>query len=116
MVVVFCVFYNPRDLIQSIKSLLAGKRIEPIRPCYRGFKGVIVEVENSKSFDVYGSLKSGSEPNTFRIEELSIRTRKTPYKEFLESSLVEHSDAKEPFIKDFQDNGTENKVNFTLTT
>lgn len=108
--------YNPRDLIRSVKSLLAGKPMEPIRPWYRGFQGAIVEVENSKSFDVYGILKSGSEPNRFRIEELPIRSWTTPYKEFLEASIIGHSDAKEPFIRDFQDNGTENKVNFSFTT
>lgn len=108
--------YNPHDLIESVRSLLAGKPIEPIRPWYRGFQGSIVEVENSKSFDVYGMLKSGSEPNTFKIDELPIRSWTTPYKEFLESNIIGNSDAKEPFVKDFQDNSTENKVSFTFTT
>lgn len=108
--------YNPRDLIQSIRKMLVGKPIEPIQPWYRGFQGSIVEVENSNSFDVYGILKSGNEPNTFKVEELPIRSWTTPYKEFLESNIIGNSDAKEPFIRDFQDNSTENKVSFTFTT
>lgn len=107
--------YNPRDLIDNIRRLLRGEQLVPVLPWYRGFEGAIVPVENAKSFDVYGKLRKGAN-NSFKIEELPIRSWTTPYKEFLESSIIGSSDAKAPFVKDFQDNGTENKVLFTITT
>lgn len=108
--------YNPRDLIRNIKHLLNDEPMEPLSPWYRGFKGSIIPVENSKTYDVYGSVRQGRDESTFKIDELPIRSWTTPYKEFLESNMVGNSDAKTPFVKDYQDNGTENKVSFTFTT
>lgn len=108
--------YNPRDLIRNIRCLLNDEEMVPMSPWYRGFKGAIVPVENSKSYDVYGTLRKGRDENTFKIDELPIRSWTTPYKEFLESNVIGNSDAKTPFVKDFVDNGTENKVHFTFST
>lgn len=108
--------YNPRDLIANIRNLLDNAPIKPMLPWYRGFNGSIVPVDNSKSFDVMGTLKKSSTPDSFIVEELPVRSWTTPYKEFLESNIIGNSDAKAPFIKDFQDNSTENKVSFTFST
>lgn len=107
--------YNPRDLILNIRRLLDGQPMEPMAPWYRGFRGSVVAVQNSKSFDVYGTLKKGSEDNTFKVDELPIRSWTTSYKDFLELNLVGNSEASAPFIKDFNDNSTENNVNFTIS-
>lgn len=108
--------YNPRDLIRNVRHLLNGERMETLTPWYRGFKGTIVPVENSNSYDVYGTLRRGREDDMFKIDELPIRSWTMPYKEFLESNVIGNSDAKAPFVKDFHDNGTENKVSFTIKT
>lgn len=108
--------YNPRDLISNIRRLLDGQPMEPMAPWYRGFRGSVIPVRNAKSFDVYGILKKGSEDNTFKVEELPIRSWTTSYKDFLESNLVGNAEASAPFIKDFNDNSTENNVNFTIST
>lgn len=108
--------YNPRDLIKNIHKLLNDEEMEPMMPWYRGFTGKIVPVGNAKSFDVYGAVRKGNEENAFKIDELPVRSWTTPYKEFLESNIIGNSEAKTPFIKDFTDNGTEDKVRFTFTT
>lgn len=108
--------YNPRDLIKCMRKLLRGQEMAPIRPWYRGFSGSIVEVENSNSFDVYGTLKKGTDPNFFKVDELPIRSWTSPYKEFLEQSVVGNPNGKSPFIKEFHDNSTENKVSFSFTS
>lgn len=108
--------YNPRDLISNIRKLLNDESLDPMIPWYRGFNGSIVPVDNSKSFDVVGSLKKSADRESFKIEELPIRSWTTPYKDYLESNIIGTADAKAPFIKDFQDNCTENKVSFTFTT
>lgn len=108
--------YNPRDLIANIRRYLNQEEMRPMSPWYRGFRGSIVPVENAKSYDVYGVLQKGNDSCSFVIDELPLRTWTTPYKEFLESNLIGHSDNKQPFIKDLLDNSTENKVKFTFTT
>ncbi|KAI0564814.1 DNA topoisomerase [Gracilaria domingensis] len=105
--------YNPHDLIRSVRLLLNDEPLEDLRPWYRGFNGSIVPVENSKSFDVYGTLRRSQD--TFRIEELPVRTWTSSYKEFLESQTLGFPNAKNPFVREFQDNSTENKVCFTFT-
>lgn len=108
--------YNPRDLIRNVRHLLDGEPMEHMDPWYRGFNGTIIPVENANAYDVYGTLRRCQDEHTFKIDELPVRTWTTPYKEYLESNMVGNSDAKTPFVKDYQDNGTENKVNFTFTT
>lgn len=107
--------FNPRDLIANIRRKLRDEPIKPMLPWYRGFRGSIVPVDNSKSFDVYGVLKRDSDDSSFKVDELPIRSWTTPYKEFLESNIVGNSDTKAPFIKEIQDNSTENKVNFKFS-
>ncbi|CDF38122.1 unnamed protein product [Chondrus crispus] len=108
--------YNPRELIANIRRLLAGNRMEPMMPWYRGFNGSIVPVQNSKSYDIYGTLRKSSEENVFKVEELPIKAWTSAYKDFLESVLIGSSEGDSPFLKDFHDNSTENTVNFTLMT
>lgn len=107
--------YNPSDIIANIRRLLNEEPLKPMHPWYRGFRGSIVPVENAKSYDVYGTLRKGSADSSFVVSELPIRSWTTPYKEFLEASMVGNSDAKQPFIKDLQDNSTENNVRFSFT-
>eukprot|EP00171_Calliarthron_tuberculosum_P004824 IDg4824t1 len=96
--------------------MLRGDSPKMLLPWYRGFKGSIIPVGNSKSYDVHGTLLKCEEELTFKVKELPIGSWTSPYKEFLESYAVGHADAsRKPFIKDILDNGTENDVCFTFT-
>ncbi|PXF40486.1 DNA topoisomerase 2 [Gracilariopsis chorda] len=106
--------YNPHDLIRCIRQLMNNEPMDDLLPWYRGFNGQIIPVGNSKSYDVYGVLRKSQD--TFKIEELPVRSWTSPYKEFLESQTIGYPNAKGPFIREFQDDCTENKVCFTLKT
>ena len=109
--------YNPRDVIANIRRMIRGDEPVEMLPWYRGFKGTIVPVGNSKSFDVHGQLVKCEEDCTLKVKELPIGTWTSPYKEFLESNVVGLADAsKNPFIKDIIDNTTEVDVCFTIST
>lgn len=106
--------YNPHDLIRCIRKLMNNEQMDDLLPWYRGFNGHIIPVGNSKSYDVYGVLRKSQD--TFKIEELPVRSWTSPYKEFLESQTIGYPNAKGPFIREFQDDCTENKVSFTFKT
>lgn len=107
--------YNPRDIIKNIRAMLRGERPSDMLPWYRGFKGQILPVANSKSFDVHGILMKCEEATTLKIKELPIGLWTQSYKEFLEANAIGHADAaKKPYIKDILDNGTESDVCFTI--
>lgn len=109
--------YNPRDIVKCLRKMIRGDEPDFLHPWYRGFKGTIIPVGNSKSYDVHGTLMKCEEDLTLRVKELPIGTWTSPYKEFLESHAIGHADAsKKPFIKDILDNGTENDVCFTVMT
>lgn len=108
--------HNPRDIIANIRRMIRGDAPVEMLPWYRGFKGSIVPVGNSKSFDVHGVLMKCEEENTIKVKELPIGTWTSPYKEYLESFVVGLADAsKGPFIKDIIDNTTEVDVSFTIS-
>lgn len=110
--------YNPRDLIANIRRMLDGDAPEELIPWYRGFIGSIIPVGNAKSYDVHGTVLRGETDDVYKIRELPIRTWTTPFKDFLESFLVgapERTGKQVPFIREYADQGTENKVSFTVT-
>lgn len=107
--------YNPRDIIANIRRMLNGEEPLAMIPWYRGFSGSVVPVGNSKTFDVHGSVSVCEEANTYKITELPARSWIAPYKEFLDTNTVGNSNAKDPLVDDYRDNGTESKVNFTIS-
>lgn len=85
--------YNPWEIIDNVRRLLNGEKVQKMNPWYRGFKGSIQENDNGDGYLVKGLVKKeGSK--TYRITELplsktSISIEK--YKKRLES-LCEKSD------------------------
>jgi DNA topoisomerase II len=109
--------YNPRDLIANIRRMLKGESPDDLIPWYRGFQGSIIPVGNAKSYDVHGTVLRGESDDVYKIRELPIRTWTTPFKDFLESAVVGGPDSgskQVSFIKEYSDQGTENKVSFTV--
>lgn len=108
--------YNPRDLVSNMRRMIGGEMPHSLIPWYRGFTGSVVPVGNSKSYDVYGAVFQGESSDSFRIRELPVRSWTTPFKEFLEAQTVGTGEAgKGHFVKEFTDQGTENKVSFDVT-
>lgn len=110
--------FNPVDLIANIRRMLDGKAPKELIPWYRGFEGSVVPVGNAKSYDVHGTVLRSDASDVYKVKELPIRSWTTPFKDFLEGSLVgaaERAGKQVPFIKEYADQGTENKVSFTIT-
>eukprot|EP01124_Arcella_intermedia_P025698 TRINITY_DN4655_c0_g1_i1.p1 TRINITY_DN4655_c0_g1~~TRINITY_DN4655_c0_g1_i1.p1 ORF type:complete len:1078 (+),score=357.45 TRINITY_DN4655_c0_g1_i1:1291-4524(+) len=84
--------YNPRDIVNNLYRLLAGKKVRRMLPWYRGFKGVISRTV-PKSKNVKGDIKVEGKwrrvnDNTLEITELPVGVWTVAYKAYLENLLT----------------------------
>lgn len=92
--------YNPQDVIDNVKKVLAGKVQTDMIPWYNGYKGKITKSENQVIFTgAYEKVNA----TAIRITQLPIGYDIDSYKEIL-IKLVEDGE-----IKDFDDHSTEEK-------
>ena len=102
--------YNPRDLAENIRLLLAGKELKELKelvPWYRGFRGSVKQGAENQ-FSAEGRVsKTGA--LTYFIDELPVGKWTQEYKLFLES-LVEKG-----VLRDFREHHTDSRVSFTAT-
>lgn len=92
--------YNPQDVINNVKKVLAGKEQDEIIPWYNGYKGKITKNENQVIFS--GSFEKVN-ATAIRITQVPIGHDLESYKEIL-IALMESGE-----IKDFDDHSTEDK-------
>lgn len=116
--------YNPREIIENLRLMIAGEEPNPMIPWYRGFTGEIRSKsgKDSMNFTVSGVMDQVDDC-TLRITELPIGCWTAAYKTNLESMLVGSVTAKEDgvapekefkVIKELRENHTDTKVLFTL--
>jgi len=110
--------YNPRDLINNVRKMLRGQKMEPMLPWYKGFNGSIVpnKAEAGK-FEIGGVIKK-VDSTTLEITEIPIRKWTQDYKEFLEGMMPGSTKTEETAghtIEDFREYHTENSVHFVVT-
>eukprot|EP01134_Creolimax_fragrantissima_P006151 CFRG6151T1 len=106
--------YNPRDLIDNIRSLLSGGPITQMKPWWNGFTGDVVPTDSSfTKFSIEGRIEKINE-TTVEITELPVRTWTQAYKEWLESA-VQGTDKVPAFVKDYTEYHTDTKVHFIIT-
>jgi DNA topoisomerase II len=84
--------HNPVDIISNIRRIIKGEQPLAMQPYFKGFGGEVVELENG-SWMTTGRWKRISDYQV-QITELPVGTAITPYKEFLESLVVEGGGAK----------------------
>jgi DNA topoisomerase-2 len=101
--------FNPKDIVENLKRLIAGEELKDLVPWYRGFKGTIVE-EYSGNFRMNGIYTLDKNKNTLHITEIPVGEGITHYKEFLEG-LVKDSTYN---VKDFINNSTEVHPDFLI--
>ena len=120
--------YNPDHIIQYIESKLTkdgSVSHTAIHPYYEGFTGKIQKID-----DVTYMFKGVYEviaDDKIHITELPIGTWTQKYKEFLEKMMSDEpkdkdkdkkggkSSKKKQLVKDYKDNSTDTKVDFTVT-
>jgi DNA topoisomerase II len=82
--------YNPVDIVNNIRRLMASEEQEPMLPWWRGFKGTIKKVGDHK-YDVTGIVKK-IDDTTVEITELPIHRWTQGYKVELEAMIGEKGD------------------------
>jgi DNA topoisomerase-2 len=90
--------YNPRDIVNNIRRLLAGKSPKEMIPWFRHFEGTVEKVSENK-FNVHG-IYQVIDDNTIRITELPVGTWTDNYKIHLNKLMGEDTTDKKGKKKD----------------
>lgn len=102
--------YNPLDLINYLKQLLAGIANPDIKlhPYYKGFTGKIIET-SAKKYLIKGVYEPAKK-DSITITELPVGTWTDDYKGFLEKEI----ESPKKIVKEYVDMSTDKKVSFTV--
>lgn len=101
--------FNPDDVVKNIKCLLNGEDTLEMLPYYRGFKGKIT-TQNKQNNWLTKGLYAVLDTNTVHITELPIGMWTNKYKAILDEIMLK----KDIYLKDYKNNSSESKVDFTL--
>lgn len=106
--------YNPRDIVDNIRRLMAGEPLERMHPWYRGFRGTIeLEGTGTERYRVSGTITKLSD-TTVEITELPVKTWTQSYKEQLEAWMA-GTEKTPAWIKDYKEYHTDTNVHFIVT-
>jgi DNA topoisomerase II len=118
--------FNPRDIIESIKTLLRGQTPNMLCPWYRWFRGSIHPINGGSKFVVKGLYNVINE-KTIEIVELPVGAWTEKYTEFLNSlrevpeekktkgmKLKKPSIKRVPLVKDFDKYQTDDSVRYVI--
>ncbi|EGO19472.1 hypothetical protein SERLADRAFT_453445 [Serpula lacrymans var. lacrymans S7.9] len=102
--------YNPEDIVNNIRRMMAGEELVPMLPWWRGFKGTIKKVGDYK-YDVIGVARKIND-TTVEITELPIHKWTQNYKAELEAMIGEKG---EGIIKDYKEHHDNVNIHFVIT-
>ncbi|EKV07062.1 DNA topoisomerase 2 [Penicillium digitatum] len=102
--------YNPEDVVNNLKRLMAGEPTEPMQPWFRGFTGEVVAVGGDR-YKFSGIIRECGEKEV-EITELPLRTWTQDFKDKLEEIIK--AEKVPSFIKDYRDYNTHTKVHFII--
>ncbi|EZF32142.1 DNA topoisomerase 2 [Trichophyton interdigitale MR816] len=101
--------YNPEEVVDNLKRLMAGEELVPMKPWFRGFKG---EVTGSGDRYKFSGIIKQTADNEVEITELPIRTWTQDFKDKLEEIIK--AEKVPSFIKDYKDYNTHTDVHFII--
>lgn len=102
--------FNPRDVVENLRRLMAGDEAQPMHPWYQGFLGA-VEAQGSDRYRISGCWEK-LDGHSIEITELPIGTWTQSYKEQLEGMISPEKG--EPLIRDYKEYHTDTTVRFVL--
>eukprot|EP00201_Polytomella_parva_P007132 CAMPEP_0175084448 /NCGR_PEP_ID=MMETSP0052_2-20121109/28066_1 /TAXON_ID=51329 ORGANISM="Polytomella parva, Strain SAG 63-3" /NCGR_SAMPLE_ID=MMETSP0052_2 /ASSEMBLY_ACC=CAM_ASM_000194 /LENGTH=1591 /DNA_ID=CAMNT_0016356255 /DNA_START=27 /DNA_END=4799 /DNA_ORIENTATION=- len=111
--------FNPRDIVDNIKRLMAGEPQQPMHPWYRGFRGRMVELptkdvgKESRAYVCTGTAHV-TEENRVEITELPVRRWTQDYKEWLESLVKPDNKNEKPLVVDYSEHHSDTNVHFDV--
>ncbi|KAK4695791.1 DNA topoisomerase II, partial [Lecanoromycetidae sp. Uapishka_2] len=102
--------YNPEDIVDNLKLMMAGEEMKPMTPWFRDFKGTVTQMAPDR-YKFSGIIKQSGD-NEVEITELPVRMWTQDFKD----KIVEIIKAeKQPsFIKDYDDYNTHKDVHFVI--
>ncbi|ORY32816.1 DNA topoisomerase [Naematelia encephala] len=103
--------FNPVDVVDNLRRMMAGQEPEKMHPWFRGFKGSIERVEADK-YKVSGTIEKISD-TTVEITELPVRKWTQDYKEMLEE-MTTGTDKVPATVKDYEEHHTDLAVHFKV--
>eukprot|EP00928_Gymnodinium_smaydae_P023483 TRINITY_DN19366_c0_g1_i1.p1 TRINITY_DN19366_c0_g1~~TRINITY_DN19366_c0_g1_i1.p1 ORF type:complete len:696 (+),score=202.64 TRINITY_DN19366_c0_g1_i1:164-2251(+) len=103
--------YDPLVLIENLRLFIQGKKMKPMKPWYRGFKGAI-ESLGKGSYYTWGKYHEGDKG--IEITELPVRKWTQDYKEFLHSTLPGAEKPAKVKATDVKEYHTEKSVHFSI--
>jgi DNA topoisomerase II len=103
--------YNPEDIVANIKRRMQGEEWQPMQPWFRGFKGTVTKIDDSK-FKFTGIVNQSASGNEVEITELPIRVWTQDFKDKLEEIIK--AEKVPSWIKDYKDYNNHKDVNFVI--
>ncbi len=102
--------YNPEDIVDNLRLLMAGEPMKPMTPWFRDFKGNVTQMAPDR-YKFSGIIKQTGE-NEVEITELPIRMWTQDFKD----KIVEIIKAEKvpAFVKDYDDYNTHEQVHFVI--
>ena len=104
--------YNPKDIVQNIKRMLAGGAPIEMMPWFKGFEGSVRTLPEDK-YAIEGKWEWKS-ASTLHVSELPVGTWTNSYKEFLEKWQEGTGKYKSGQVLNIKSNHTDTKVSFTV--
>ncbi|KAK5780806.1 hypothetical protein RI543_001931 [Arxiozyma heterogenica] len=103
--------FNPLDIVDNIRNLMAGRELKEMHPWFKGWNGSMEKIENLR-YRMYGRIEQVG-PNKLEITELPARTWTSTIKEHLLLGLGGTEKTK-PWIKDMEEQHS-NNIKFIIT-
>jgi len=103
--------YDPLVIIENLRSFIRHKKMKPLKPWYRGFRGSIQSVSKGS---YHSKGKWWENDKGIEITELPIRKWTQDYKEFLQGMLPGAEGKSKVRLEDFKEYHTEKSVHFSL--
>merc|ERR1719158_1622315 len=103
--------YNPLQIIENLRCWISKKKMKPMRPWYRNFKGSITPQSKGQyySWGHFYETDAGLE-----IKELPVKKWTQDYKEFLHTMLPGSDRPSKINIQDVKEYHTERNVHFSV--
>lgn len=102
--------YNPEDIVENLRHMMAGEPMKPMSPWFRDFKGNVTQMAPDR-YKFSGVIKQTGD-NEVEITELPIRMWTQDFKD----KIVEIIKAEKvpAFVKDYDDYNTHEQVHFVI--
>ncbi|XP_045462346.1 DNA topoisomerase 2 isoform X2 [Harmonia axyridis] len=105
--------FNPKDIIDNLKRMIAGEQPKPLCPWYKNFKGTIEDCGDQR-YVVNGEISILGN-NKLEITELPVHTWTQNYKESVLETLLHGSEKVKSMITDYKEYNTDTTIKFVIT-